>query len=324
MAKYYYTSDEILKSVKRRIVMPTSQNLFSDQDILDFATEEMNMAMVPMVLSQQEDYYLFTEYITLIGGKNKYPIPYRATGNKLREISYQSTAGSILEMTRITVDDLPFYNQYQSNTNVYAYYIANNEICIVPENASNSFSGQLRLTYYMRTNSLVPSNEVAIVSSIDRNTGAVVVSSIPDKFFGSDGNLVSDLQIDFVMQNSPHKIINYDISVLSADRSAMTITFDSSNIPASLSKGDRICLATESDIPQIPSDLHVMLAHRTSARVLEAIGDTEGLQNANVKLAEFEKRAADLIDDRVESSPKKVTNRHALMRRGLTSRRFRG
>lgn len=317
MSKYYYNSDDILKSVKRRIVMPTSQNLFTDQDILDFATEEMNIAIMPMVLSQQEDYYLHTVKIPLVAGKNKYSIPYRATGNKLREVAYQSSAGSILEMTRITIDDLPFYNQYQSNNQVYAYYVANNQICIVPENAVPNFTGELRLSFYIRPNSLVPLNEVAIVQSVDFTTGIISLSNVPDKFSLSS-------IYDFIMVNSPHKILSYDNAIITLDKGSKTITFNPTLIPADLSVGDQIAIATESAIPQLPSDLHVMLAHRVATRVLEAIGDTEGLANANQKLAEMEKRAADLLDDRVEASSKKTVNRHGILRRGLSSRRYRG
>lgn len=324
MPNYYYTSDEIVKSVKRRIVMPTSQNLFTDQDLLDFATEEMNMAMVPMIQAQQEDYFLYTQLIELTPGKNKYSIPYRATGNKLREVAFQSTSGSVLEMTRIGVGDLPHYNQTSGSNDVYAYYIQNNEVCLVPETASNSFSGQLRMTYYIRPNTMVPLEEVASVTSVNLLTGVITFTSLPNKFFDNSGAFNADMLVDFVMVESPHKTLKFDVLPLSADRNAKTITFTTSDIPTALRKGDQVCRATESAIPQIPSDLHVMLAHRVATRVLEAIGDTEGLQNANQKLVEMEKRAADLIDDRVEDSPRKVVNRRSILRGGLSSRRFRG
>ena len=72
--KFYYTSTDLINSIKRRILFPISQSTFSEQDILDFATEEMNMAIVPVVLQKQEDYYLYTEDITLVNGTSKYNI----------------------------------------------------------------------------------------------------------------------------------------------------------------------------------------------------------------------------------------------------------
>src|ERR1043165_9845139 len=251
MPKYYYTSDDIIKSVKRRIVIPTSQNLFTDQDLLDFANEEMNMAMVPMVNTQQEDYFLFTEDVALVPGQSRYAIPYRATGNKLKDVAYipANNPTEVAEMTRIDIGDLPGYavNGVVA-TQVYAYYMANNEVCLVPPN--NSFTGSLRFSYYIRPNSLVPLDEVGVITNIDTVTGIVTVNEIPEKF------TVEDLY-DFVMVKSPHKILTYDNPVTSVNMGTGEITFGPGNIPSGLVKGDHVCLATEAAIPQIPSDLHV-------------------------------------------------------------------
>lgn len=326
MSKYYYTSDEIIKSVKRRIIMPTSQNTFTDQDLLDFATEEINMGLVPLILAEQEDYFLYDEYIQLVPGTSKYTIPYRATGNKIREVSHRRNDNNtdLSEMTRIGVGDLPFYNQNQTNSNVHAFYISNNQICLVPDNPTNNYNGQLKVSYYIRPNTLVPLAEVGIVTAINTTTGVVSLTTIPPKFLTPSGTLRSDLLNDFIMIKSPHKTLLFDIKPLSIDTVANTMTFTTMDIPKSLVIGDHISEATESAVPQVPSDLHVMLAHRVAARCLEALGDTEGLQNANVKLAEMEKNAKDLINNRVEDAPRKLTNRHAIIRGGLSSRRFRG
>lgn len=316
MSKYYYTSDEIIKSVKRRIVMPTSQNLFTDQDLLDFGTEEINLGMVPMILAQQEDYFLYDSYIPLEANKSKYAIPYRATGNKVREVAYVDQNNNLQEMTRIGVGDLPYYNNSNS------YYISNNEICMVSENLNSQPSGSLKVTYYIRPNTLVPLSEVGVITNINRTTGVITVNKIPTKFTTIAGGTRTDLLLDLIMVKSPHKTLKFDITPILVDIVLNTITIAIADIPDSLVAGDHLSEATESAIPQIPSDLHVMLAHRVATRCLEALGDTEGLTNANQKLAEMEKRAMDVIDDRVEDSPQKIVKRSSLLRGGLNSRRF--
>lgn len=92
---------------------------------------------------------------------------------------------------------------------------------------------------------------------------------------------------------------------------------------AKIQIGDYVCLANESIIPQIPPDLHNALAERTAARILAAIGDTEGLGVANAKLQEIEMRQGTLLDGRVEGSPQKVTARHSLLRYGKMGTRKR-
>lgn len=315
MSKYYYTSDEIIKSVKRRIQMPTSQVTFSEQDLLDFATEEMNLAMVPMVQKMQENYFLYTVTIPLEANKVRYAIPYRATGNKIRDVAFQPVGGNVSEMTQIQIEDLPFYNQ--SSNNVYSFYIANNEICLVAKDTSFNTTGNLMISFYIRPNTLVPLSEVGVITTIDTTLGIVTLNEVPVLFDLSK-------EYDFYMVKSPHKIYTYDNKITSVDVNLKTLTFGPGKLPSGLSVGDHVSLSTECAIPQIPSDLHVVLAHRTAARCLEALGDTEGLQNANQKLAEMQQASMDLIDDRVESAPKKVINRRSLLRGGLSSRRFRG
>lgn len=312
---YYYTSDDLIASLKRRIIVPTSQSTFTEQDFLDFATEEMNMALVQSVMQLQEDYYLHTIEVPIVQNKTKYAIPYRSIGNKLKDVAFKDDNGNVQEMTRIGVEDLPHYNG--GSGRIHAYYMSSNEICLAM-GAANQVNpgGKLLISYYLRPNSLVPLKEVAIISAIDRTTGVIQLDNFPELFNQSK-------ELDLVMYKSPHKILKYDILSTAMNSNNKTITLNLTDIPEDLAKGDHISLATQTAIPQLPSDLHVILAHRMAARILEALGDTEGLQNANQKLAEMEQKTTVVIDDRVEAASRKVVNRHSILRAGLRKRRFR-
>lgn len=318
MSGFYYTSDDIIKSVKRRAFTPENQTTFQDEDYLAFATEEMNMGIVPSVLRVHEDYFLFSEEITLVQGKLAYDIPYRAIGNRLREVSFKDSTGNIYEMTRIGVGDLPFYNAQYSSSQVYSYYIANNQISLVPASLSIPSNTVLRVTYYIRPNSLVLLENVAVISDINRTTGVVTVSNMPSNFS-------LDQIYDFIKVKSPHKCLRIEISptAFTNTPSEKSLQFNLTDIDDSLEVGDHLALATESAIPQIPSDLHVMLAHRVATRCLEALGDAESLAIANQKLAELEQQTNTLIDNRVEDSPQKLVNRHSILRQGFSIRRYR-
>lgn len=314
----YYTSDELISSIKRRAMIPSNQNTFSDSDFLAFADEEMNIGLVPSVVQMHEDYFLYTQDIPIDPSKKKYTIPYRAIGNKLREVSYLDAQGNVYEMTRIGVGDLPFYNSPYTYNRAYAFYISNNEICLVPDTLTLSPGTFLRVSYYIRPNSLVLLEKVAVISSINTLTGEIQVSNLPSDFS-------TNTLLDFIQVKSPHKTLNFDISPVSINSTSKIITFNVNDIPQNLSIGDHIALAEECAIPQVPSDLHVVLAHRVAARCLEALGDIEGLQAANQKLAEMEQKTQNLIDNRVEDAPQKIVNRHSILRRGTYRRyRFRG
>jgi len=310
----YYTTDTLIESIKRRAAIPIHQKTFTNDDFIAFLNEEMSLGLVPSVLRMKEDYFLITIDVPLQPNQNQYEIPVRAIGNKVREISYKDTNGNVFEMTRIQVGDLPYYNIDNSTQWLYAYYVANNVINLMT--GTPVTSGFLSISYYIRPNQLVMLSEVGVIQSIDRSTGEIFLDKVPEDFS------VTQL-FDLVQQTSPHKCLSIDLAPTGINTLTKTLTLAVDAIPDNLKVGDHICLAQQSAIPQIPSDLHVILAHRAAARCLEAQGDMEGLQAANAKLAEFESNTQNLIDDRVEDSPKKIINRHGAIRRGLGSRRYR-
>lgn len=310
----YYTTDTLIESIKRRAAIPINQKTFTNDDFIAFLNEEMSLGLVPSVLRMKEDYFLITIDIPLQSNKNQYEIPVRAIGNKVREISFKNDNGDIFEMTRIQVGDLPYYNVDNGSQWIYAYYIANNVINLMTSTPVTS--GFLSISYYIRPNQLVLLSQVGIIQSIDRTTGEIFLDKVPEGFSVTK-------PFDLVQQTSPHKCLSIDLTPTGINTLTRTITLDITQIPDNLKVGDHFCLAQQSAIPQIPSDLHVILAHRAAARCLEAQGDLEGLQAANAKLAEFESNTQNLIDDRVEDSPKKIVNRHGSIRRGLSGRRYR-
>ena len=144
--------------------------------------------------------------------------------------------------------------------------------------------------------------------------------------------------VDFLQTKPGHRTYSYDIivrSVLERNGSHM-IKVESSDLMtyysngynfqpkiANIQVGDYVCLANECIIPQIPPDLHNVLAERTAARILSALGDSEGLQASNAKLQEIEIRQGTLLDNRVEGAPQKVLARHSLLHYGRIGPRRR-
>jgi hypothetical protein len=82
--KPYYTSADIIESVKRKIAVPLSQNTFTQLDVLSFANEEMFISQVPSVLQFHSEYFVTYVTIPLFTNVSRYPIPSRAIGQKLR------------------------------------------------------------------------------------------------------------------------------------------------------------------------------------------------------------------------------------------------
>lgn len=126
--------------------------------------------------------------------------------------------------------------------------------------------------------------------------------------------------VDFLQTKPGHKIKAYDITIPLSGISNNTINFIQTDVPNDLIIGDYICLANECIIPFLPPDLHNGLAERAAARILAALGDQAGLAMSQQKIADIDLRQGNLLDNRVEGSPLKVTGRKSLLHFGKIAR----
>jgi hypothetical protein len=169
--------------------------------------------------------------------------------------------------------------------------------------------------YYIKPSKLVNENRIGIIKGINRTTGEIVIDKVPSVFNTS-------VKYDFYKAESPNSILKIDLSLASINTSTLTVTFAASDIPEELQLGDHVSLAGECMIPQVPSDIHPMLAQLVACRVLESQGDTEGLQNALLKLKQMEDASGVILDNRVEEAPQKIVNRHGTLRSAIFSKRY--
>jgi hypothetical protein len=298
------TTSKLINAVKQRAMLPTNSKTFSISDFIEILNEEMDTGIVPEVLKQHEEYYTVFEDIVAEEGKTRFRIPYRAIGSKLRDVMFVSDTGHIYELSRISLEEL---SEYQ-NTSDYGiddvFYVENNEIVFPRRQRSG---GVVRMYFHLRPNSLVLESETARITSIDFNTGVVTVSSIPTA-------MQSLTLVDFVAHRSPNRIEGYDVPVSSVRVSSNEITITPSLLPEELMVGDYICLPQESPIPQIPVEMHPMLAQKAAIFCLESLNDSEGLANAQRKMERMESDVDVLINNRIEGAPKKVVARSGTIR----------
>ena len=115
---------------------------------------------------------------------------------------------------------------------------------------------------------------------------------------------------DFVQNVSPNKIIHYDRRFNAINQVSKQISFIATDIP-DVTVGSYITLAEETFVPNIPTELHPILAQRVAVSCLEAMGDEQNKQSAERKLAAMEKDAGTFLDNRVEGAMQKIKSRHS-------------
>ena len=168
----YLDSKALINSVRKRCSLPENDALFSEEDILEFANDEMMDTVMPKIKSTQEEYFLANVYVPLEKDVDRYDIPERALANALRDISYVDGNGNEQEMTRIDRDNR-YNNQISNDSSLRRFYVENNQIVLASNKVNGS--GELKMTFLLRPNLLVTSDKVSKVQSFAR--GFVQVNS---------------------------------------------------------------------------------------------------------------------------------------------------
>jgi len=309
------TTTKLIKSVRQRAFVPKEDAVYNDQAIIDILNEQIDTMLLPKLMSINEEYLVVSESITTEADKDRYAIPYRAVGNKLRDVSFRDGGGNYYEMSRISLEEVSDYRWNNASNASDLFYIQNNEVVLVSSRSSDYEF--LDMFFYLRPNVIVKNDLCATITSIDTDNGVITLSSFPSAF-------ADEPLFDFIGAKTPNKIFDYDVAVTSVNRSAKTVLFDPALLPSELSVGDYVTVAEESCVPNFPTEYHPLLAQMAAVFILEAMGDTEGLQNAVRKLSTMETGILQMTNDRVEGAPQKVNPRHTTLVDGCTRGRFRG
>ena len=377
---------DLIRSIKRRAFIPSSQETFTDEDLLEMATEEINLGLVPLIQRMHEEHLVYYTEIVLEPSKKRYAIPARAHGNKLRDVALVDENDNVFEMHRYSLNELSDFSNTTAYINARGFYLENNDIILT--NFQTNIGQKLRVYFYMRPNSLILESNGAVINSVSdivevdkinpiakpistitpAGSKAIVIcpnhgipngrkvaisnvtlsdlsifsgiyeiSIINSNSFsigaslalsGTGGtatlmldvkslqvnslptHMVADQYFDFVQNTSPNKIIYYDVRINDVNQSLGIISFAAESIP-DIEAGQYVTAAEETFVPNIPTELHPILAQRVAVACLEAMGDEQNKQSAERKLANMEKDAGTFLDNRVEGAQVKIKSRHS-------------
>jgi hypothetical protein len=312
----YLTSITLIETIRREGMIPSSQNTFTDDDFLAMANQEMRIGMVPTIMTHHQEYFVTdSDPIPLVADVNNYEIPYRAIGGKFRDIFYVDTGSNLQAMTRINPDNRSYFQQTNVQNRFVFYYLQGTDVVLTP-NVGSTPTGSLLFSYYLRPNELVSETRVGIIETITTgaSTTVLALSQIPTGF--------TTTELYDILQTKPgHKTLGMDITATSIDSVNKTITFNNTDIPSGLVVGDYVAFAEECVIPQIPSELHDVLAQRVVLRCLQALGDQMGYNIASAKLGEMNVSTSVLVDNRSEGNPEKILNLKGPLRSSKVRRR---
>lgn len=313
------TGDKMIKSVRQRTMCPDDTSIFTDDDILDLIDEEMTSQVLDKLTKLHGENLTISVDIPR-NNNGTYTIPHRALGNKLRDVSIVQN-NNVYEMSQIGIGELPDYSGYNQTTYQRdIFYVENNKVKIVNNQIGYD---SIRMRYMLRPNTLTKVEKAGVISAItaDENAGTVVLD-----LSQAGKNFTSGDLYDIVGKKTPNKIRKFDLTPTDYTKltNSASITFaysDLEDILEDLEVGDYVTIAEETPVPNIPTEMHPLLAQAAAVQILESLTDTEALQNAERRLDKIVAAVQELIDDRVELAPKKIKPRNGALQSQI-GRRF--
>ena len=104
------TTEKLIASVRRRAMIPDDTSTFTDDDIIDIMNEELVEQVLSDVMVTNEEHLVYSQDEDTVADNTRYKIPYRAVGNKLRDIAYLDSSDQQYEMSRISLEELSDYS----------------------------------------------------------------------------------------------------------------------------------------------------------------------------------------------------------------------
>ncbi len=272
---------ELINTLRIKGSFPTSDDLFSNDALLSLLNHQMKIDIVPLLIKLNEEFFLQFKDFTIVQGQ-KYRVPKRSIGAKLRDLKILDGAGNVSDIVRLFEED--------RGTGKAGYYFNRNSV----ELTNDFASGTLRMSYFARPSTLVLPTACAQITAINTGLNQVTASSVPSTFAPS-------VIIDFVQNNNPYDLLSMDVSISSV--SGTTLTF--SSLPDGLEVGDWICLACEAPVAMIPEELNPVLIQSGLVSALSSKKD-KALEVEMQVLMQNKQDAINMLEPRVENNSSKI------------------
>src|SRR5579872_395180 len=301
-----YTVDSLLTMLRLLPLMPSVQALFSDMDLTNIMDFEMSSKILPLIDNQAEEYFIVPADIPYNQSVTVYPLPVRATADKLRSVSFVDSNNNEIRIPRLRPEDI------MSNVNstglainpaLWGFYLQNDK-CVL---YLGSFTGTsqaykfLRLRYVRMPSTLVLSTNCGQITAITGNV--VTVGNVPLTFTTSVTYAI--------VSNSPQMFVSQGDDLTVTNITGSNITFTA--LPPTVQVGDWVCLAMQSPIPQIPfKPGFQLLLQLSAAKCLEIHGDTQGFNVAMSQATDMKEFFISVITPRVDGNVIRLTTPNSL------------
>ncbi len=303
-----YTVDRIIKSIKRRITLPDAQNLYSDDDLIEFMGDELSSTIVPLLHSVQQEYWVNVHDVQLVQDQTAYKIPIRGAINGLRLVTLLDTNNNEIDYPllrpEMTASSYNWLSPYSTST-LYGFYMQDDHIVMFPNSVVTNPVNRIRFRFERQPNQLCSVEESGHITAIVGNV--VTVDSIPTDW-------AVDNTVDWINGQIAFQSKGDDLTITAINTGTLEITLDS--VPTDAAIGDWIAISGTSPIPQIPYQLFPFLAQCVANLCMAGMADAEPYVDGKKKEAQMKEDLLKLLQPRDMGNVQTVVNRGGLFDNG--------
>lgn len=284
-----FDTTALLEDIRERGRLPANDLDYTDALLLKAATRELRDGVAPLLVQTRAEHLVYPYSVPGVAGTATYRMPTRAAGGALRDVVWVDASGTALPGLRQISSDTDEATRPGDGT-PSAYFTRNYTVVLVP---TPNMAGTVRMPYYARPNRLVAPADCSVIDTVtvDGSNYVLEVTAEPPAPMQAAG-------VEFELVRATPGFETLVAGGVSFDG---TITFNVSvsSLELAPEPGDYVCVKGTSPVPQVPVELHGLLAARTARRVVGAVGDDALWQTLDREVNSLEDSARAILSPRV-------------------------
>lgn len=338
---------DLIADVKDRASIPADDERITDEIILKVLNQVLDEHIYPDLLKISEEFNVVKKLVNLAASDGTaafpgqvIPLPRRAYGRVLREVKYYDGSDNLYNIPYISLQDEDrFLKGISYGAIPIGFYFIGDAIKLIGPNINLLNVGKLVLHYVIEPNTLVntstkyaPVLDATYSSGIFSFVSDVNISTLyPEmsSYCPSSSTKLFDLY-----RKSSGAMLAADLSLTRQTNTFSTDQLSASNIldienfqeggfpVADPYDPDLILIpAAQSQYSTIPYEMDNLLVQIAVGRILDMIGDTEGLRVNDTRVKTLYDSVTSALGNRIRGESKKIVNRRSIIRD--LKRRFR-
>jgi hypothetical protein len=297
-----YTADDLIDSIKRNAVIPSSQRKFSDDDFLAFLNEELQLMLTGELMKLNEDFFIDIQYTPLVASTSYYAFPKKSAGWRIKDIYWLDPMSlAYVPLQRLPLDYIGRYQYSPSDRPLYIC-VGDNYILTIPEMAA-TVSGGLIFMYERLQNKLVKEAECGKVTGVTPVAGGyqLNVTSLPTGYTNG---------CDIIGGTASHEVLLTDVVPVAAP---LLLTFTSVNFLRAPVIGDWVAQTGDTPIAHIPAEYNVILSNLAAIRCCAASGDDKSMGTLTALVNAEIQKLKDRSMNRIKGSAIKIRTKDRVL-----------